>query len=202
MKNQRFIAVFLACQAFTLLTTFGSNAAAQTRVAIVDIGAVFKSHAEFTQRLDALRAEAEQFKSASQSQQQQLMQKAEVLKQYSPGSLEFKQAESSLAQESAALEVEQRDAMRKLMQTEAKLHFDTYAQVNQLIADYCDQQGIQLVLRFNGDPMDPKNINTIMQRVNGSIVFYEPDRNITTQIIGTLPQSTRSADLGAGATQR
>jgi Skp family chaperone for outer membrane proteins len=162
----------------------------------VDVGAIFKGHPVFTQQLEALRQEAETFKASSLQLQQQLMQKAEVLRQYAPGSAEFKQAETSLAQESAAMEVEQRNKMRTLMQAEAQLHFDTYAEVNEIIAEYCDAQNIQLILRHNGEPMDPKNPNSIMQRVNGSIVFHTPQKDITPQIIATIVQRTGTASLG------
>jgi Skp family chaperone for outer membrane proteins len=201
VKNLRWIAVFLTCQAVTILSAT-SPAAAQTRVAIVDIGTIFKGHPVFTQQLDALRQDAETFKSSSVQLQQQLMQKAEVLKQYQPGSAEFKEAESSLAQESAAMEVEQRNKMRTLMQAEAQLHFDTYAAVNEIIAEYCDAQNIQLVLRYNGDPIDPKAPNTIMQRVNGSIIYHAPHKDITPQILAAIVQKTGTANAGAATTQR
>ena len=202
MKNKRWIAVFLACQALTILAAFNPTATAQTRVAIVDIGAVFKGHAMFTQQLETLRSEAEQFKASSLQLQQQLVQKAEVLKQYTPGSSDFKTAESSLAQESAKMEVEQRDQMRRLMQSEARLHLDTYTEVNQLVSDYCDQAGVQLVLRFNGQPMVPKNPGTIMQRVNGSIVYYDANRDITPQIIAAIAQKNATANRNTGTTPR
>ncbi len=193
VKNKQWIASF----AFCLITTLAGigSVSAQTRVAIVDIGAVFKSHPEFPQQLEMLKQEAEQFKADSVAAQQRLVQKSEILKQYAPGSPDFKKAESSLAQESAALEVEQRDQMRKLMQREAQLHFETYAEVNEMIGNYCEQREIQLVLRFNGQPMDPKVPGTIMQKVNGSIIYYQPEKDITQQIIAQLVQLKGSASL-------
>lgn len=201
MTNKRWIAVFLASQLMTVLGIL-NTASAQTQVAIVDIGEVFKGHPAFTQQLEALKQEAEQFKASSLQLQQSLMQKAEAMKQYTPGSDNFKQAEASLAQESAAMEVDQRDKMRMLMQREAQLHFDTYAEVNKLIEKYCDQHGIQLVLRFNSEQMDTKNPATIMQRVNGSIIYHDQDKDITSQVIAQLVQSNGSASLGVGGQNR
>lgn len=201
MATKRWIAVVLASQLITVLGIL-NTASAQTRVAIVDIGEIFKSHPQFTQQLESLKQEAEQFKATSLQLQQMLIQKAEVLKQYTPGSAEFKQAEAGLAQESAAMEVDQRDKMRQLMQQEARLHFDTYAAVNKLIEQYCDQRGIQLVLRFNSEQMDPKNPGSIMQRVNGSIIYHEQDKDITSQIIAQLVQQQGSASLDRDAQNR
>ncbi len=94
------------------------------------------------------------------------------------------------------MEVEQRNKMRTLMQREAELHFDTYTEVNDLIAQYCDQRQIQLVLRYNSQQMDPNEPATIMQRVNGSIIYYAPDKDITQQLIAQLIQMKGSASLG------
>ena len=178
------------CPAMILFCSlaFSSTAFGQTRVALVDIGLVFKSHPVFSQQLEALKAEADQFKNTTQQLQQQLMQKAEVLKNYDPNSDEFRNAETELAKESAAMEVQLRDKMRLLMEREAKLHFDTYAEIKQMIAAYCEQTGTKLVLRFNNVEMKPNDAASIMQRVNGAVVFNRPGNDITTQIVAQLAQ--------------
>lgn len=185
MMTMRWIATFSVCQLLALLLT-AASVDAQTKVALVDIGQVFKSHPSFTQELEALKSEAEQFKASSMELQQQMIKKAEVLRQYEPGSEDFKRAESALAQESAAIEVEQRNKMRVLMQREAQVHYDTYQQIQQTITEYCDDRGIQLVMRHNSLEMDADNPQTIMQKVNGSVVYYHPGQNITDAIVAAL----------------
>lgn len=187
MKNKRWIAAFFACLAITTFANI-SPSFAQTRVAIVDIGLIFKSHPAFSQQLAALKQEADQFQAAALQQQQSLVQKAEILKQYTPGSVEYKSAETQLAQQSAAMEVEQRDKMRTLMQKEAQLHFNTYTQVNELVGTYCQGKGIQLVLRYNSQEMDPQVPATVMQRVNGSVIFHDQNNDITQPIIARISQ--------------
>ena len=187
VKNMRWIAAFFAC----LLVAFFANISttmAQTKVAIVDVGLIFKSHPEFAQQLGVLKQEADTFQKAAVQAQQQLVQKAEVLKQYKPGSAEFKNAETGLAQKSAAMEVEQRDKMRALMVKEAQLHFDTYTEVNTIVGQLCEAQGIQLVLRYNSQEMDIKNPASVMQRVNGSVIYHNPSNDITQLIIGRISQ--------------
>jgi Skp family chaperone for outer membrane proteins len=195
VKNQRCIAAFFACLVITVFTNTATTVA-QTRVAIVDVGLIFKSHPQFTQQLAALKQAADQFKSASVQQQQGLMQKAEGLKQYQPGSDQFKAIETRLAQESATMEVKQRNKMRTLMQQEAQLHYQTYNQVNSMIQTYCDNTGTQLVLRFNSKQMDANEPNSVMQRVNGSVVFHNPKNDITQQIIARLNQPGGTANAG------
>lgn len=196
VKNKRWIAAFFCCLA-TVFFANQSTTQAQTKVAIVDVGLIFKNHPEFSQSLATLKQQAEGFQQTALQAQQALMKKAEVLKQYKPGSAEFKSAESALAQESASMEVDQRDKMRQLMEMEAKLHFDTYAEVNQLIGQLSEAQNIQLVLRYNSQEMDPKNPASVMQRVNGSVVYHNANNDITNVIIGRIRQLKGTANAGA-----
>lgn len=192
MKNKRWIAAFFACLAITTFANI-SSATAQTRVAIVDIGLIFKNHPAFSQKLAALKQEADQFQNNALQEQQQLVQQAEILKQYTPGSPEYKSAESKLAQQSAAMEVGQRNKMRELMQQEAQLHYNTYTEINQLVSAYCEGKGIQLVLRYNSQKMDPQVPATVMQKVNGSVIYHNQNNDITQPIIARIAQLNGTA---------
>ena len=171
-----------------LLTICVSSAAAQTKVAVVDIGLVFKSHPSFSQQLESLKSEADNFKAETRDLQAKLMEKAGVLRNYQPDSDEFRQAETELAKESAALEVEQRSKLRSLMEREAKLHYDTYIQIQRAVATFCEQRAIQLVIRHDSTKMDPEQPGTIMQKVNSKIVFHRPNNEITQQIVAMVAQ--------------
>ena len=179
-------AIALTCVATLLAPT---AAQAQTNVALVDIGMIFKSHPVFGQQLEGLRKEAEQFKAQTQQMQQALMQEAQGLKEYEPTSPEFKAEETRLAQKSAAKEVEQRNKMRDLMKKEAQLHFDTYNEIKVIIADYAQKQGVRMVMRYNSQPIDPAVPASIMQKVNGSIVFHTNQKDITQEIVGQIART-------------
>lgn len=190
MKTKQWTALITLVPAF-LLCGMCTIASAQSNVALVDVGKVFEAHPRFSQELQQLKVEADQFKANSVQLREQMAAKSEKLKIYTPGSDEFRAAETALAQELARLEVEQRDLMRQLMQREAKLHFETYQQVKQLIQNYCQNQGVRLVLRHSDQELNVDDPNSIMQQVNGNIVYYAPGRDITGAIIQQLNGSAR-----------
>jgi Skp family chaperone for outer membrane proteins len=161
--------------------------AAAQGVAIIDMAAVFKAHRVFSQQLDSIRSQAESLRANAMQAQQDFARKTEVLKTFEPGSQSFRDAEAALAKEAALLDMNQKDQVRQLMQAEAKLHFDTYQQVNQLIAGLCQEKGITLVLRFVSDSLDESNPESIMQKVNSAIIYHQPGRDITPEIIALLP---------------
>lgn len=185
MNQKQWIALSIFLPAF-LLCGMCTTASAQSNVALVDVGKVFEAHPVFSSELQKLKAEAEHFKTQSVQLREQMVAKSERLKMLTPGSEEFKAGETALAEELARLEVEQRDAMRKLMQREAQLHYDTYQQVKQLIGQYSASQGIRLVLRHNDQELDVDNPNSIMQYVNANVVYHAPGRDITAAIIQQL----------------
>ena len=186
MNIKRWIAVSFASLAITAL--FSINAAnAQTKVAIVDVGAIFKQHTYFAQQLDALKAKADGFKAEAVKAQKALAQSAQALQAYiDPEHDDYRVKQTELAQKAAALQVEQNGLMQKLMEEEAMLHFKTYQQVNDLISQYCDAKGIQLVLRYSGQEMDLDQRGSVMQRVNSSVVYHDPANDITQAIVGQL----------------
>ena len=170
-----------------------STADAQTNVGLVDISKVFKNHPQFSQQLDQLKSQADQFKVATQQLQQSFMAKAEDLNQYDKNSPDYRQMEAKLAQESAEMEVGQRSKMRDLLTAEARLHFDTYNEIQQYISQYCQERGIQLVIRYDSEPMKPNDPASIMQRVNSGVVFSRAGKDITEDVIERITQVRNAA---------
>ena len=194
MNIKRWIAVSFASLAITAL--FSINAAsAQTKVAIVDVGAIFKQHTSFAAALEALKNQADGFKAEALKAQQSLAQRAKVLQTLLPDSDDFRAKQPELAQKAAALQVEQNGVMQKLMEKEAMLHHETYQQVNELISKYCDARGIQLVLRYSNQEMDLAKPGSVMQRVNSSVVYHNPNYDITQAIVGQLSVAAKDAGL-------
>ena len=193
MNTKRWIANTVVTNLLVLFACAAANA--QTKVALVDIGLVFKNHPRFSANLAELRNQADAFKAESQKLQQQLLRKADQLNQYEKESIEYQDLEANLAKESATLEVDQRSKMRDLLKEEALLHFNTYIEVSNFISQYCQEYGIQLVLRYNSEGMERKNPKSIMQRVNGGVVYHSQAADITQPIIKRIAQGTNSAQL-------
>ena len=194
MNIKRWVAVSFASLAITAL--FSINAAnAQTKVAIVDVGAIFKQHTSFAVALEALKGQADGFKAEALKAQQSLAQGAQVLQDLKPDSDDFRAKQTELAQKAAALQVEQNGLMQKLMEKEAMLHYEAYQQVNELISNYCDARGIQLVLRYSNQEMDLAQPGSVMQRVNSSVVYHDANYDITQAIVGQLSVAAKDAGL-------
>ena len=173
----------IALLIFPLILSVASLAEAQSSFAIIDVGKVFKAHPTFARELEVLKGEAERFQENAGQLQQQMIAKSEKLHMFTPDSPEYRDFESKLAQELAALEVKQRNEMRSLMVREAQLHYQTYQQVKKVVNEYCAAKNIRLVLRHSELETNVDNPKSVMAGVNKNLVFYTPDIDITGEII-------------------
>ena len=158
---------------------------AEQRVVVVDVARVFKNHRRFNQDLELLRQDAQTYQAMLRTSQEQLQQRVDLARAQDPNSAEFRQAESDLTQELAAMQVNQRQKGRELAEKEAKLYFDVYMEVSRAIAAYADNNAVNLVLRYNSDPIDPADPKSILEGVNREVMFQQ-NRDITDQIIATV----------------
>ncbi len=174
---------------FAICLIIPASLLAQAGVAIVDINQIFDKHPVFPGELDRLRVEAESLQSSVMQQRQQLAAQAEQLSLvYQIGTPEYSDKEKSLAMENAKLELDAREKMRLLMRREARLHYDTYTEINQMISQYCQQFNTQIVLRHAAVQVNEKDPESIMQQVNASVIWHRPDRDITPQILRQMGQ--------------
>jgi Skp family chaperone for outer membrane proteins len=186
----------LAAFAVTALSSgLAGSLQAQTPVALLDMAVVFENHPAFKTRLAQLKQDADGLQTAVLQQRQALIKEQENLRLlYQPGSQEFKDKEKELALKVTQLEIDSNDKMRDLMIQEAKLHFEIYSEVNRLVDEYCNQFDIRLVLRFNSATIQPDKPESVMQQVNGAIVYYNPNRDITAAIVQRVAQVRGAAN--------
>ena len=186
----------LAAFAVTALSSgLAGSLQAQTPVALLDMAVVFENHPAFKSRLAQLKQDADGLQTAVLQQRQALIKEQENLRLlYQPGSQDFKDKEKELALKVTQLEIDSNDKMRDLMIQEAKLHFEIYSEVNRLVDEYCNQFDIRLVLRFNSATVQPDKPESVMQQVNGAIVYYNPNRDITAAIVQRVAQVRGAAN--------
>jgi Skp family chaperone for outer membrane proteins len=196
------VRVFAAAAVCVLSGGFAGSAAAQTSVALLDLAVVFENHPAFKSRLTQLKQDADGLQASVLQQRQALVKEQENLRLlFQPGSKEFKEKEKELAVKATQLEVDSNDRMRELMIQEAQLHYSVYSEVNKLVDEYCTQFDIRLVLRFNSAAVQPEKPESVMQQVNGAVVYYNPAKDITAAIVQRVSQ-VRGATANPGLQPR
>jgi Skp family chaperone for outer membrane proteins len=116
--------------------------------------------------------------------------------QYKPNAQEWKDLDNEITRRKADFTVRADQEQKSLMQEEANMYYQTYLEVQDAIETFARQYDIGLVLRFNGDKVDPALRQDIIRGINRPVVFQN-SIDITPAV---LQMVNRSA--GTPATQQ
>lgn len=171
-------------------------------VAVVDIGEVFKSHPRFNQQIQALREKVKAYEQSLQQQAQTLKQQRDAMSStFKPGTTQYKQKEEELARQQAQMTTEAQLRRKDFLEQEAKVYYDTYQEVQGVVAQFAQKWRIGLVLRFSRVDMKIEDQNSILQGVNRPVVYYDSSLDITDHIVNAIG-GTAKAPARGGDTSR
>jgi Skp family chaperone for outer membrane proteins len=168
-----------------------SQSGSPGRIALVDIQYIFKHHPRFKQQMEQMRKDVESAEAEVQKRTGEIRQRAQQLEQYK-GTRDFKMMEQEIADLEAKLAVDVRMQKREFLQREAKIYHNTYREILQAVDYFCRQNGIAMVMRFNGDPADTENPQEVLRDINKPIVWHQNSLDITPRVLEDI-------DRGSGA---
>jgi Skp family chaperone for outer membrane proteins len=180
--------------------------ASGTSVAVLDINEVFEKNIRFKAAMDEIRDDIKAYETSVVEKRKQATAMNEKLAEYQPGSQEYKALETQLAQMAADMQVDMAMKKREFMEREAKLYYSAYMDTLQQVGDFASRYNISLVLRFNGEEIDPKERSSVLQGVNRAVV-YQRNLNITDQIVqelnrGSAPRNANARPAAPAPQQR
>lgn len=183
----------IAC-VFAFAGTLNAQDGGSGMVAVLDVAKVFESHAVFNQRMDAIKLEAEQFKVKMEAEQNSIRQEAERLADFTPDSEQYRNLEGQLEQRTASMRTHARQTNTDMLNREAKIYYDTYSQMQSVVADAAVEFGISLVVRFDSAAIDSSNRGEVVKGVNRNVVFQK-NLDLTSMVIQRMG-SPSSAGIG------
>lgn len=174
--------------------------AAVRNIAVVDIEYIFKNHLRFKQEMSALRSEAATVEQWAQREQESLKAMAEQLKDHQPGTPTYNQIDDALVKRQKEFEAEVIKKRKEFLLREAKLHYATYQEIVNEVQYLAAANGIVMVLRFNGQQVDPNAPDDILRYINQLIVYQAPELDLTPIVLQRLNARAQSATTSASAT--
>lgn len=192
-----------------VLATFGfallSSSAVQAQsprggVAIIDLSYIFKNHKRFDAMKDQLRTTVEAEEEKLKAERENIGKLAEQLKGFQPGTDNYKQLEEQLATRSAKLQADVNLRKKQFLEEEARMYFNVYREILAETKYFAQQQGYSLVLRFNGEEIDPSQVNPqeVLRGLNRAVVYSHPNIDITPHILRSLNQRAEGTPGTAG----
>jgi Skp family chaperone for outer membrane proteins len=159
---------------------------AAPRVAMLDVSYIFKNHTGFKAQTAQMRAQVDQAKARMKGEEEALTKMIQALKNMQPGSAEYKQLEEQTARRRADAQIQLQLQNKEFMVKEANIYHDIYQEIEADVAYFAQQNGIDAVLRFNGDPVEKDQPNQILRNVNKQVVWFSQGLDITPNILDRL----------------
>jgi Skp family chaperone for outer membrane proteins len=182
---------------------FSANAG-RFGIAVVDISYIFKNYARFTAEIEKLKVEMEAADGQLKADRDRLVQMEQQRDTMKPGSADFKQLDEELARQKAEFSIKQGTIRRDFLEREAKVYYQTYNEVSAAVKYFAQQNNIGMVLRFNGDQIDPQQREDVMRAIMQPIVFQN-NVDITPDVLQVLTRgvpAAQNAQRPTGAVQR
>jgi Skp family chaperone for outer membrane proteins len=165
--------------------------ASKYSVAVVDISYIFKKHERFKSTMDNMKKEMDGIEGELKADREKIAQEEQQRNTYNAGSNEYKQLDEKIAREMADFNLKMGKLRKDFLERESKVYYDTYLEVVRAVQYYAKRQNIGLVLRFNGEPVDPNRRDDVLREINKPVVVQD-QIDITPDIIALLNQQGAS----------
>ena len=203
------VAILLAALAFTSLhaqppgagAPRGSSAAANpTGVAVIDITYILENYNRLKQDKETFNRDMQLAQDELKKERDVIARKAEQMKAFKAGSPEYKKAEEEVTKAGSDLKLKAASKERDFAERESKTYLAAYQEIQRIVKAHADRNGISLVLRFSGNPIDPNNPQQVQMEVFKMVMHYNKDIDITPIILNEL--NGRAQGIAAPPSQR
>ena len=192
MKKFHYGAVLVA--AVLSLGYLSSLAVAQTpgrpvagpTIALLDVSYIFKNHTRFKGMMEDMKGDVERAEAHVKAERDAINKLAEQLPQFNKGTRDYQQMEEELANRQAKLAVQVQMQKNEFLQREATIYHNVYQEILQATDYYAKQNSIDMVLRFNGDPVDVQRPDSVLAFINKPVVWYQKNMDITPAVLQEL----------------
>jgi Skp family chaperone for outer membrane proteins len=160
--------------------------AATPNIALLDVGYLFKNHVRFNGMREDLKRDLAAFQESVKVEKAKIEQLAARLQDYRRGTPDYKSLEEEISQRRVELAAKFELQGREFTRREARIYHNVYQEITDATNHYIQQRGIDMVLRFSGDPVDPEQPDSVLASLNKPVVAYQGGVDITPAILQEL----------------
>lgn len=170
----------------------GSHAA--TAVGSVDMDAIFR-------RCEKVQQVNKQYKTYIKAEQErltnlegQIKKPVAQLQRLAPGSPDFLALEGQTAALKNQYETERETLQREATQRQARTAAVLYKEIQGVITSVAKAKGLSYVVKVSPEPQPDSELNEVMTAVNHSVVYADPENDLTEEVIHDLNRRFKDAE--------
>jgi Skp family chaperone for outer membrane proteins len=165
-------------------------------IAVVDISYIFKKHARFRDTMESMKKEMDSVETTLKADRDEIAGKEKQRDAYNVGSAEYKRIDEEVARMMAEFNLKMTKLRKDFLDREAKTYYQTYVEISDAVSYYAKHHDIGLVIRFNGEPVDPNRREEVLKEINKEVVFQN-QVDITPDVLALLNRNPQTATPGA-----
>ncbi len=178
------------------------SASPATHVAVVDVGYIFKNHARFKSEMDKMKDQVMAAENGLKAERDRINGLMEQLRGFNAGTPEHRKLEGEVAKAQGDFSVNAQLQKKDFMDREAKVYLQVYTEIERAVSQFARDHGIAIVHRFDGEPVDGTDRNRILGSITKPIVYYDPQVDITPDILKMLNGASVATQPQAGQPRR
>lgn len=159
-----------------------------TSVAVIDVGYIFKNAQRFKTTMDGIKKDGEKFQEQITRERDAINAQIQKLQGMQRTDPQYKLLEEQIAGDQTQLRLKVARAQKDRVEREAKVYHNAYVELERQIRAFAGRYGVDLVLRFNREQMDPSKPESVLNGINRFVVFQN-QIDITGHILDAMNRS-------------
>jgi Skp family chaperone for outer membrane proteins len=180
--------VSTAASALAILVLFSAFAPAQegkSSVALVDLGKIVQTSKQFQMDVEAAAESVGNFEEKITRAQKEIQDVVSLLEKAPEGSEQQQQLQQLIQTIQTETQKELQGMQQKMQEAERDVLIATYKKIQSLLNDHCTKNGIDVVLRYDSEPLDPSDPQALSAGLNNRIMWHS-GIDITDKILAEL----------------
>ena len=170
-----------------------NGAPVQSRVAVIDIKYILENHNRFKQAMEGLKKQFDQAGEQLKAERISIQEMEMKLRELKPATPDYNQLDEEVNRAKAEWTLKANKQKKEIRKNESQILWNVYYEVKTETKRYCEQNRIDLVISFNGEPVDPQQPQQVVRGVSKPIVYNHPGIDITPHVLASLNNQQRAA---------
>jgi Skp family chaperone for outer membrane proteins len=158
----------------------------QNRIAVIDIKYILENHLRFKGDMERLKTRFEAAGKQLQTERTRIIDMEKQLVELNPGTTDYNQLEEQITRLKAEWTVQANKQKKDIRNSESQILWNVYYEIKTETKRYCEQNGIGLVIQFNGDPIKNNQPQDVVRGISRPIVYNARSFDITPVILRAL----------------
>jgi len=170
----------------------GAAPTAGSVVALFDFDHAIKGYVRAKYLQDQIRKDKELAEAAIRKETAEIEKDKERLKEFKPGSREYKELEERIAQRVSEVNVRFKIQQRDFAERDQKTMFQLITEITEEVKRFSEAKGIAIVMPYSSDPVDTNSPESMQKSLSKAFV-YANGADITDQVVQELNRRAMQA---------